>query len=145
MTALRLAFLILTTLAVPAAAHAQTFYGAVQPNRTGERVLLRWAYVGDRHPHYSHVIWFASPSRPEGFWFHYFRNGCFSQSDYGASWGFVYWDGSPQTAGNPFDQFDSGFERSLTHTVQCGPAQGQPIEGEAATQARMRDWQAGCR
>lgn len=109
---------LLALLALPRPAAAQAFWESVEPTRSGGVMLIYFGKLGPRGDSYTHVLYAATPERPDGYYWYLFRHECMG-GDRGASWGFMPWNGGPQQGGSPFELLFPDVESDLLRFLAC--------------------------
>ncbi|MDP2260591.1 MAG: hypothetical protein Q8J89_12845 [Caulobacter sp.] len=140
----RLVFSVAVVFAGPAAAQSQ-FYGSLfAPDRTREQVLVLVARVAGSpgSSGYDYEVRAVSRSRPDGYYFVYWRNGCVG-GQRARSWGFKPWNGS-QVSGDFFDLMTDNQARAFTHAIECQDEfpKNQPVAPGRETEV-MKIWLDG--
>lgn len=119
MQGLRRFVAILTLLlALPTSAAAQSFWEFILDTRSGGLMLVYHGKLAPRASGYTHVLYAATPERPDGYYWYMFRRNC-SSGEWGGSWGFRPWNGGSQQAGSLFDQLPPEWRDELLSELAC--------------------------
>jgi hypothetical protein len=141
-------------LALPTSAAAQAFWDLVLDTRSGGQMLIYHGKLAPRADGYTHVLYAATPERPDGHYWFMFRRECTSGAG-GETWGFLPWNGGLQQGASLFDQllpewkdemlselacrwvYTAGLEDGLWTTYYMPTADGVP-----EVLSNLRTWQA---
>jgi len=119
MRGLRRLVSILGLLALPTPAAAQMFWELLLDTRSGGRMLVYHGKLAPRADGYTHVLYAATPERPDGHYWYMFRRECTGGGS-GGTWGFLPWNGGPQQGESPFERLRPEMQGELLFELACG-------------------------